>query len=162
VKRAAAFALLIVATAAPAAAQRFRPDLPPARPGVDYVETICTGGIDGRYEQTRLLSTGEAQKVTRREPMASAPVPRADVAAIMRDLDRARFERRTVPAMPPRIMDGINCTLTRRKGGRPHSVTLRPEARDVPAYRDLVTIIGKIDAVARRAMVATVRPVGMR
>lgn len=153
-------AIASLATASgPAIAQRFVPALPPAPPTGDYVETICTGGIDGRYEQTRLLAVGRMERATRRAPMLSAPVPRAEVVAIQRDLNRANFDRRTVRGIAPRISDGVTCTLSRRRNGRVHSVTLPQEAADLPAYRDLARIVGRVDAIARRATTPELRPV---
>lgn len=155
--RIALIALIVLAT--PAAAQRFQPSLPAAPRGVDYVESVCTGGFDGRYEQTRVLATGNVQKVTRRVPMVSTPVPRAEVDAIMRDLDRANFEQRSVPRLPPRIADGINCTLTRRRNGGQHSVILQQEAENLPAAQDLIRILGKVNALGRRTAVPAMRPI---
>lgn len=149
----------LASASGPAIAQRFAPALPPAPRTGDYVETICTGGIDGRYEQTRLLAAGRMQKATRRAQMISVPVPRAEVAAVQRDLDRARFDRRTVPGIAPRISDGVTCTLSRRRNGRVHGVTLPQEAADLPAYRDLARIVGRVDAIARRATTPELRPV---
>ena len=53
------FPALIVALAVPAMAQRVQPVLPFAPRGMDYVESVCTGGFDGRYEQTRILTNGQ-------------------------------------------------------------------------------------------------------
>lgn len=66
--RIALFALIAAAVATPAMAQRMPPVLPFAPRGIDYVETVCTGGIDGRYEMVRVLTTGQVSKVTRRMP----------------------------------------------------------------------------------------------
>lgn len=163
VNRSLHFALAAIVSLAsasgPALAQRFAPALPSVPRTGDYVETICTGGIDGRYDQTRLLAAGRMQKATRRAPMISVPVPRADVAAIQRDLDRANFDRRSVAGVAPRISDGVTCTLSRRRNGRVHSVTLPQEAADLPAYRDLARVIARVDAIARRAITPELRAV---
>lgn len=143
--------VLLSSMAAPALAQRAQPALPTTPRGIDYAETICTGGIDGRYEITRVLATGQVLKVTRRAPLRRAWASRVDVTKIMRDLDRARFERRSVQQVPRRIADGIDCTLTRRKNGSSHSVLLQQEASSDPAVQDLLQVVAEVDALGRRA-----------
>jgi hypothetical protein len=154
----AIFALFPV-MATTAIAQRAQPSLPAAPRGIDFAETICAGGIDGRYEVTRVLATGQVQKVTRRGPVQRILVSRADVAKIMRDLDRARFERRTVQRVPRRIADGIDCSLTRRKDGILHSVALQQEMASDPAVQDLLQVVVEVNALGRRATGPIIRPV---
>src|ERR1700760_4160709 len=116
---------LIAAAAAPAVAQRAKPALPLPPRGVDYVGSVCTGGIDGRYEVVRVLATGQVMKATRRsDGVLRAYASRREVAKIMRELDLARFETRTVPPEKPYVMDGIDCALTRGRNGRVHTVLL--------------------------------------
>ena len=149
----------IAAVATPVLAQRMPPVLPFPPRGADYVETVCTGGIDGRYELVRVLSNGQVSKVTRRAPeVQHARATRGEVSRIWRELYFARFERRTVPAQKPYIMDGIDCTLTRRAGGRLHSVTLMQQMRDSPRYRDLVQALDDINALGSRATGPRLRP----
>jgi hypothetical protein len=156
--RIALFAL-IAAIAAPAMAQRMPPVLPFPPRGVDYVETVCTGGIDGRYEMVRVLSNGRVSKVTRRVPDGQrARATRDEVAKIWRELDFARFEQRSVPRQKPSIIDGIDCTLTRRTNGRLHTVTLMQQVRGNPKYRDLVTALDDINALGGRATGPRLRP----
>ncbi|HEX4693204.1 hypothetical protein [Sphingomonas sp.] len=153
----------LVAVAAPAAAQTMPPSLPFAPRGVDYVETVCTGGFDGRYEQVRVLASGRIAKVTRRAPeVKTARASRGEVARIMRELDIARFDRRTSSRLPRRIADGVECALTRRQLGRTHSVTLQPEAASLPAWRDLFQVVEEVNALGRRATGAILRPAGVR
>ena len=149
--RIAAIALMAV-VATPALAQRMPPVLPFPPRGIDYVETVCTGGIDGRYEVVRVLANGQVSRVTRRMPeVQRARATRAEVGKIWCELDFARFERRTVPAQKPYIMDGIDCTLTRRMNGRLHSVTLMQQMRATPRYRDLVQALDDINTLGGRA-----------
>ncbi len=157
--RSIVFLALLSATAAPAIAQRVRPMLPVAPPGVDYAETVCAGGIDGRYEVTRVLATWQVLRVTRRTPVQRILVSRAEVAKIMRDLDRARFERRTVQQVPRRIADGIYCTLARRKDGRLHKVALQQEMGSDAAVQDLLEVVAEVNALGRRATGPIIRPV---
>ncbi len=157
----AAFALLS-AMAAPAIAQRAEPALPAAPRGVDYVETVCTGGFDGRYEVTRLLATGQVLNVTRRTPIQRAWAAQAEVTKVMRDLDRARFEGRAVQPVPRRIADGIDCTLARRKDGRLHSVVLQQEMGSDPAVQDLLQVVAEVNALGRRATGPILRPAATR
>ena len=152
---------LIVAAAAPAMAQRMPPVLPFAPRGIDYVETVCTGGIDGRYEVVRVLPSGQVSKVTRRIPeVRRAQATRDEVRKIWRELDLARFEQRVVPPEKPYIMDGIDCTLTRRSNGRLHTVKLMQQVRDKPKYRDLVLALDDVNALGRRATGPILRPAG--
>jgi hypothetical protein len=148
--------------AVPAIAQRAQPSLPAAPRGMDYVETVCAGGIDGRYEVTRALATGQVLKITRRAPVQRTSVPRAEVAKIMSDLDRARFERRIVQRVPRRIADGIDCSLTRRKDGRLHSVSLQQEMGSDPTVQDLLQVVGEVNALGRRATGPILRPATAR
>jgi len=153
----------LAAIAMPATAQTMPPTLPFAPRGVDYVETVCTGGFDGRYDQVRVLASGRIAKVTRRAPdVKTARATRGEVARIMRELDMARFDRRTSPRLPRRIADGIECTLTRRQFGRSHSVTLQPEAASLPAWRDLFQVVEEVNALGRRATGAILRPADAR
>lgn len=152
---------LIATMAAPAMAQRMPPTLPFAPRGVDYVETVCTGGIDGRHEIVRVLATGQVSKVTRRVPdIQHARASRAEVAKIWRGLTLARFEQRTIPPQKPYIMDGIDCTLTRRTNGRTHSVTLMQQVRGNPKYRDLVAVLDDVNVLGGRATGPRLRPAG--
>ncbi|MBN8816770.1 MAG: hypothetical protein J0J06_15155 [Sphingomonas sp.] len=152
---------LIAAVASPALAQRMPPVLPFAPAGVDYVETVCAGGIDGRHEVVRVLATGQVSKVTRRSPdVQHARASRAEVSRIWRELDLARFERRVVPPQKPYVMDGVDCTLTRRSNGREHSVTLIQQLRDNPKYRDLIRALDDINALGAKASGPRLRPAG--
>lgn len=152
-------AALIVPFAFPAAAQRAQPVLPFAPRGVDYVESVCTGGFDGRYEQTRILANGQIMKVTRRSGgVLRARATRAEVTKIWRELDLARFERRSVPPEKPYVMDGIDCALTRRLNGRVHTVTLMQQSRSNPRYRDLVQALDDINQIGNRATGPVLRP----
>ena len=152
-------AALVLPFAAPVVAQTTRPILPFAPRAADYVESVCTGGIDGRYEQVRVLANGQVSKVTRRSGgVLRARATDIEVRKIWRELDLARFERRLVPPEKPYIMDGIDCTLTRRLGGRVHSVTLMQQSRDKPQYRDLVQALDDVNALGRRATGAILRP----
>lgn len=146
------FPALIVAIAVPAMAQRVQPVLPFAPRGVDYVESVCTGGFDGRYEQTRILTNGQVSKVTRRSGgVLHARATRMEVMKIWRELDLARFERRTVRPEKPYVMDGIDCALTRRQNGRVHTVMLMQQSRSNPRYRDLVEALDDVNEIGRRA-----------
>jgi hypothetical protein len=157
------FLIASITLAAPAVAQTMPPTLPFAPRGVDYVETVCTGGFDGRYEQVRVLATGRIAKVTRRQrAVRTARATRGEVARIMHALDVARFEQRTSPTMPRRIADGIDCTLTRRRDGRTHSVTLPQEAQALPRYRDLFEVVDEVNGLGRRATGAILRPADAR
>jgi len=159
--RIALFAL-IAAIATPALAQRMPPVLPFAPRGIDYVETVCTGGFDGRYEMVRVLATGQVSKATRRMPeVQRARATRGEVSKIWRELDLARFEQRIVPPQKPYVMDGIDCTLTRRTNGRVHTVTLMQQMRDTPKYRDLMLALDDINAVGSRATGPRLRPAGI-
>lgn len=150
---------MILSLAVPAAAQRSLPVLPFAPRGVDYVETVCTGGIDGRYEQTRILSNGQVMKVTRRSgTVLRARATRAEVTKIWRGLDLARFERRTVPPEKPYVMDGIDCALSRRQNGSVHSVTLMQQTRGKAPYRDLAQVLDDVNELGRRATGPILRP----
>jgi hypothetical protein len=149
---------LLSAVATPAIAQRAQPMLPEAPRGVDYAETVCVGGIDGRYEVTRVLATGQVLRVTRRTPVQRTLVSRAEVMKIMRDLDRARFERRTVQRVPRRIADGIDCSLARRKDGRLYSVALQQEMGSDAAVQDLLQVVAEVNALGRRATGPIIRP----
>lgn len=156
--RVALFAL-IGAAAAPALAQQMPPVLPFAPRGIDYVETVCTGGFDGRYEMVRVLANGQISKVTRRMPeVQRARATRGEIGKIWRELDFARFEQRIVPPQKPYVMDGVDCTLTRRTGGRAHSVTLMQQVRGNPRYRDLVAALDEINALGSRATGPRLRP----
>jgi hypothetical protein len=133
--------------------------LPFAPRGVDYVESVCTGGFDGRYEQTRILANGQVMKVTRRSGgVLRARATKVEVTKIWRELDFARFEQRTVPREIPYVMDGIDCALTRRQSGRVHTVTLMQQSRDKPRYRDLVQALDDVNEIGRRATGAVLRP----
>ncbi|MEO5494797.1 MAG: hypothetical protein ABIR08_12330 [Sphingomonas sp.] len=159
--RIALFAL-IAAIATPALAQPMPPVLPFAPRGIDYVETVCTGGIDGRHEIVRVLATGQVSKVTRRMPdVQRARATRSEVGKIWRELDLARFEQRIVPPQKPYIMDGIDCALTRRTNGRIHSVTLMQQMHDTPKYRDPILALDDINALGRRATGPRLRPAGI-
>lgn len=152
-------AALIVPSAVPVAAQRVQPVLPFAPRGVDYIESVCTGGIDGRYEQVRILSNGQVMKVTRRSGgVLRARATKVEVTKIWRELDFARFEQRLVPPEKPYVMDGIDCALTRRQNGRVHTVTLMQQSRDKPRYRDLVQALDDVNEIGRRATGAVLRP----
>lgn len=161
--RIALFAL-IAAMAAPAMAQRAQraqPSLPTAPRGVDYVESVCTGGIDGRSEQVRVLATGQVFKVTRRsDGVLRAKATRGEVAKLWRSLDLSRFERRKASPEKPYIADGIDCTLTRRKNGRAHTVMLMQQTRDRPQYRDLTRALADVNALGQRATGPILRPAG--
>jgi hypothetical protein len=158
--RIALFALVAV-IAAPAVAQRVQPSLPPAPRGVDYVESVCTGGIDGRFEKVRVLATGQVLKVTRRsDGVLRARAKRGEVAKLWRSLDLSRFERRTVSPEKPYIADGIDCSLTRRKNGRVHTVVLMQQSRDRPQYRDLAQVLDDVNALGQRATGPILRPAG--
>lgn len=147
----ALFALIAVAPA-PATARRAKPAMPLPPRGVDYVETICTGGIDGRYEQVRVLANGQVMKMTMRSGgVWYATATRREVAKIMRDLDLARFERRVVPPEKPYIMDGIDCSLTRGRNGRTYTLTLMQQSRMKSQYRDLARALDDINELGRRA-----------
>ena len=148
--------------AAPAEAQRSAPALPPAPRGVDYAETVCSGGIDGRYEVVRVLAGGEVVKVTRRAALTRSRAPAGEAASIQRALDRARFDRRIVQRVPHRIADGIDCTLTRRKGGVVHSVVLQQEVAGDAGVQDLVAIVSRIAALGRAATGPILRPAAER
>jgi len=152
-------AVLALAITVPALAQRDQPMLPNAPRGVDYVESVCTGGIDGRFEQVRVYVNGRVEKITRR----SGGVMRArananDVVTIWRRLDAARFERRTVVPGKPYIMDGIDCSLTRKTDGRLHTVTLMQQSRSNPRHRDLVQVLDNVNALGRMATGPVLRP----
>lgn len=152
---------LMAVVALPAAAQRMPPVLPFPPRDVDYVETVCTGGIDGRHETVRILASGEISKVTRRMPeVQRARASRSEVLKIWRELDLARFDQRSVPPQKPYIMDGIDCTLTRRTNGRTHTVTLLQQVRDMPRYRDLTQALNDINELGRRATGPRLRPAG--
>ncbi len=152
------FALAAI-IAMPALAQRMPPVLPFPPRGMDYVETVCTGGFDGRYEAVRVFANGKVSKVTRRVPAVNhARATRAEVRKIWRELDFARFEQRTVPPQKPYVMDGIDCTLTRRKSGRTHTVTLMQQMRDTPRYRDLLEALDDINTLGARATGPRLRP----
>jgi hypothetical protein len=145
--------------AAPADARRAVPGLPLPPRGVDYVETVCSGGIDGRYEQVRVLATGQIQKATRRSPIVQrAYASRAEVRKIWRELDFARFERRVVSPEKPYVMDGIDCSLTRSSNGQSHVILLMQQTRDKPRYRDLGQAIDDINALGTRATGPMLRP----
>ena len=153
--------LLIGAIAAPALAQRMPPVLPFPPAGVDYVETVCTGGIDGRYEMVRVLANGQVSKVTRRAPeVRRARATRDEIRSIWRELDMAQFDRRVVVPEKPYVMDGIDCSLTRRTNGRTHSVTLMQQMRDKPKYRDLARALDDINALGSRAAGPSLKPAG--
>jgi hypothetical protein len=152
-------AALVLPFAAPVMAQGVQPVLPFAPRGVDYVESVCTGGFDGRYEQTRILSNGQIMKVTRRSGgVLRARATRAEVTKIWRELDFARFERRVVPPAKPYVMDGIDCALTRRLNGRVHTVTLMQQSRNKLRYRDLVQALDDVNELGRRATGPVLRP----
>jgi len=154
-----ALCALILATAMPASAQRMPPVLPFAPHEVDYIETACSGGFDGRQELVRVLANGQISKVTRRTPeVQRARASRVEVATIWRQLDMARFERRVVPPQRPRIMDGVDCTLTRRTNGGIHTVVLMQQMRGVPRYRDLAQALDAINALGDRATGPRLRP----
>ncbi len=153
-------ALLALSFAAPLAAQRTQPVLPFAPRGVDYVESVCTGGIDGRYEQVRVLSNGQVSKVTRRSGgVLRARATRVEVMKLWRELDLARFEQRRVPPEKPYVMDGVDCALTRRQNGRVHTVTLMQQTRGKPQYRDLAAALDDVNELGKRATGAVIRPV---
>jgi len=152
-------AALIVPFAVPAVAQRTQPVLPFAPRGADYVESVCTGGFDGRYEQTRILANGQVTKVTRGSGgVLRARATRAEVMKIWRELDFARFEQRSVPPERPYIADGVDCALTRRQNGRVHTVTLMQQNRSKPRYRDLVQALDDVNEIGRRATGPVLRP----
>jgi hypothetical protein len=156
--RIALFALF-AAVATPALAQVMPPVLPFPPRGVDYVETVCTGGIDGRYEVVRVLASGQVSKVTRRAPeVRRAWATRDEIRNIWRELDLARFDQRVVVPEKPYVMDGIDCVLTRRTNSRTHSVTLMQQARDKPRYRDLTRALDDINALGSRATGPRLRP----
>ncbi|QDZ06767.1 hypothetical protein FPZ24_04140 [Sphingomonas panacisoli] len=119
----------------------------------------AAGGIDGRLEFVRVTATGQVFKVTRRLPeVQRARATRGEVAKIWRQLDVARFEQRIVPPQKPYIMDGIDCSLTRRVNGRIHTVTLMQQMRANPKYRDLVTALDDINALGRKATGPRLQP----
>lgn len=152
-------AALILSIAVPATAQRVQPVLPFAPRGVDYVESVCTGGFDGRYEQTRILSNGQVMRVTRRSGgVLRARATKVEVTKIWRELDFARFERRLVPPEKPYVMDGIDCALTRRQDGRVHTVMMMQQSRGNPRYRDLVQALEDVNEIGRRATGPVLRP----
>ncbi|MES2096993.1 MAG: hypothetical protein V4459_09560 [Pseudomonadota bacterium] len=154
---------LIATIATPAGAQRTQPTLPTAPRGMDYVETVCTGGIDGRFEQVRVLASGQIMKVTRRsDTVLRAKATRGEVARLWRSLDLSRFERRTVVREKPFIADGIDCSLTRRKNGLVHVVTLLQQIRDRAEYRDLTRVIDDVNGLGGRATGPILRPAGAR
>lgn len=156
--RIALFALIAV-IATPVLAQRMPPVLPFPPRGTDYVETACAGGFDGRLERVRVLASGEVLKVTRRAPAVKRTWARRDeVRKIWRELDFARFEQRIVPPQQPYVMDGIDCTLTRRTNDRTHTVTLMQQMRDTPKYRDLIQALDDINALGSRATGPRLRP----
>ena len=147
----------------PAAAQRVQRSLPFAPRGVDYVETQCTGGIDGRLEQVRVLATGQILKLTRRsDGILRAHATAYEIAKIWHALDLLRFEQLTVPPEKPFTQDGVDCVLTRRKDGKLHSVTLIQQARDRPQYRDLARTLTAVNDLGRRATGAILRPANAR
>jgi hypothetical protein len=153
--------VLIAAVATPAPAQRMPPVLPFAPRGMDYVETVCTGGIDGRYDIVRVTTNGQILKATRRIPeVQRARATRGEVRTIWRELDFARFEQRVVVPGKPYIMDGIDCSLARRVNGRVHTVTLIQQMRDTPRYRDLIRVLDAINALGNRATGPRLRPAG--
>lgn len=154
-----ALVVLAIALTAPVAAQRGQPMLPPAPPNRDYVESVCTGGIDGRFEQVRVYANGRIEKITRRsDGVLRARATRDEVFKLRRELDFARFERRVVPPEKPYIMDGIDCSLTRSIAGRTHSVTLMQQSRGNARYRDLVQALDDVNALGRRATGPILRP----
>lgn len=154
----ALFALVAVA-GVPAMARRAKPAMPLPPRGMDYVESVCTGGIDGRYEQVRVLANGRVLKMTMRpNGVLYATATRREVAKIMRELDLARFERRVVPPEKPYIMDGVDCSLTRGRGGRSYTLTLMQQARIKPQYRDLAKALDDINELGRRATGPILRP----
>ncbi|MDB5680075.1 hypothetical protein [Sphingomonas bacterium] len=143
---------LIAVAATPALARRAKPAMPLPPRGMDYVETVCTGGIDGRYEQVRVLANGQVLKMTMRSNgVWYATATRREVAKIMRELDLARFERRVVLPEKPYIMDGIDCSLTRGSNGRTYTLTLMQQSRLKPQYRDLARALDDINELGRRA-----------
>jgi hypothetical protein len=151
--------VLVCAIAMPAPAQRMPPVLPFPPHGADYVETACSGGIDGRFERVRIFATGQVSKVTRRQPeVQRAWATRTELNKIWRELDLARFEQRVVPPEKPYIMDGVDCSLTRRIGGRTHTVMLMQQMRNQAKYRDLVTALDDINALGARATGPRLRP----
>ena len=153
----------LIAITTPALAQRAQPTLPTAPRGMDYVETVCTGGIDGRFEQVRVLASGQIMKVTRRSgTVLRAKATREEVANLWRSLDLSRFERRTIVREKPYIADGIDCSLTRRKNGRLHVVTLLQQIRDRAEYRDLARAIDDVNGLGGRATGPMLRPAGER
>lgn len=159
--------LVIIALATflggPAVAQRVQPSLPFAPRGVDYVETLCTGGIDGRVEHIRVLATGQILKLTRRsDDVLHAHASPGEVAKIWHSLDLLRFEQLTVPTEKPYLQDGVDCALTRRKDGKLHSVTLLQQMRERPRYRDLARVLTAVNDLGRRATGAILRPAGVR
>lgn len=154
-------AVVALALTAPAVAQRAQPMLPSPPPRADYVESVCTGGIDGRFEQVRVYATGRVEKITRRsDGIQRARASRGEVIRIWRELDLAKFERRFVPPEKPYIMDGVDCSLTRSIRGRTHSVTLMQQSRDKPRYRDLNQALDEVNALGGRATGAILRPAG--
>jgi hypothetical protein len=145
-------------TAASADARRAVAGLPLPPRGLDYVETVCSGGIDARYDQVRVLANGQVQKASRRSPVVQrAFASRAELRKIWRELDFARFERRVVPPEKPYVMDGIDCSLARTSNGQSHVVLLMQQMRDKPRYRDLEQAIDDINALGRRATGAIMR-----
>lgn len=141
-----------LAMAAPSDARRARPRLPLPPAGVDYVETICAGGIAGMSEQTRVLVTGQVTKITSHSTgVQRTQATRGELLSLWRQLARARFDQRTAPPEKPYVMDGIDCTLISRKRGEVHSVNLMQQQRDKPQYRDLGRIIELMNEIARRA-----------
>ena len=156
------FALLALAIAAPATAQRDLV-LPAAPARIDYVETVCVGGIAGQREQVRVYANGRIEKASRRgDGILRAHANGAAVAKVWRELDRARFEQRVVPPEKPYIMDGIDCSLTRRANGRLHTVNLMQQQRGKPAYRDLSQAVDDINALGQRATGPILRPAASR
>jgi len=157
--RVAALFALIALAAAPAMARRAKPALPLPPRGVEYVESVCTGGFDGRYDVVRVMATGQVLKMTRRSNgVLRTYVTRREVAKIMRALDLARFDRRVVTPEKPYIMDGIDCSLTRGGRNGAHTVTLMQQMRDKPRYRDLAQMLDAIDALGQRATGPIMRP----
>ena len=77
---------------------------------------------------------------------------------IWRELDLARFERRTVRTGKPYVMDGTDCALTRRQNGRVHTVMLMQQSRSNPRYRDLVEALDDVNEIGRRATGPVLRP----
>lgn len=141
-----------LAIAAPSDARRARPRLPLPPAGVDYVETVCAGGIVNLSVQTRVLATGEVTKITSWSTgVQRTDATRGELLSLWRQLARARFDQRIALPEKPYVMDGIDCTLIARKRGEVHSVNLMQQQRDKPQYRDLGRIIDALNEIARRA-----------